>query len=405
MAKIQLPKSEEELSDIIKSAKANGKVLSVKGGGTRPIGNPVASDATLSTTAMKGITLYEPGALTVVAKAGTLLEEIEKALARENQHLPFEPANYAGLFGIKSKSTIGGIVAAAVSGPRRIQAGACRDSLIGVRFVSGEGDIIKNGGRVMKNVTGYDLVKLMAGSYGTLGVLSEVSFKILPKPELTGVVSVSGLDDSEAVSVLAKALSSPFDVSGAAHLQKDENGNPLTLVRVEGFTASIKYRTEELKKLITPDLPSKAEISIDINPASTKKQWTAIRDVEAFHGSSAAVWRLSVKSGDGPKIVAEVSQYVEVEALYDWGGGLVWLQTEGASLDNAQQIRMAVSRIGGHATLIRRAPDTDATIESFHPEPSRIASISQNLRLQFDPAAILNRGLMVPVQAKIKEGA
>ncbi len=405
MAKAQLPKSEEDLAEIIKSAKAKGQVLSIKGGGTRPIGNPVSADAVLATTSMTGITLYEPGALTIVSKAGTPLEEIEKALTKENQHLPFEPANYAGLFGIKSKSTIGGVVAAAVSGPRRIQTGACRDSLIGVRFVSGDGDIIKNGGRVMKNVTGYDLVKLMTGSYGTLGVLSEVSFKVLPKPELTGSVFISGLEDSEAVSVLAKALSSPFDVSGAAHLQKDANGNPLTLVRVEGFTESIKYRTEELKKLIAPTLPSQAEINIDIDPVSTRKQWNAIRDIEAFQGREGAVWRVSVKPSDGPKLVGELSKQMELEVQFDWGGGLIWLLVDSGSLDDAKQIRKSVDSFGGHATLIRRASDSDIEIESFHPEPNRIATISQNLRLQFDPAGILNRGLMAPFSAMTKERA
>jgi glycolate oxidase FAD binding subunit len=405
MAKSMLPKSEEELSDIIKSAKANGSVLSVRGGGTRPIGNPVSCDAVVETKGLKGISLYEPGALTIVAKAGTPLAEIEKALEKENQHLPFEPANYAGLFGKKGKSTIGGVVAAAVSGPRRIQAGACRDSLIGVRFVSGEGDIIKNGGRVMKNVTGYDLVKLMAGSYGTLGVLSEVSFKVLPKPELTGVVSVSGLNDSEAVTILAKALSSPFDISGAAHLQKGAVGEATTLIRVEGFTESIKYRTQELKKLIAPLLNSNAEINIDIDPASTKRQWTAIRDLEVFQGGETALWRLSVKPSDGPKIVAELSKSMNVDALYDWGGGLVWLQTETSSLETAKQIRMNVTKLGGHATLIRRAANTDSAIESFQPEPSRNALISENLRLQFDPAGILNLGLMSSVTAKHKIGA
>ena len=253
--------------------------LRIRGGGTRPIGNRVEAADVIETQVLMASFIYEPGALTIVASSGTTLEKINKTLSAEGQHLPFEPADYSGLFGIKGKSTIGGVVAAAVSGPRRIQAGACRDSLIGVRFVNGEGTVLKNGGRVMKNVTGYDLVKLMAGSYGTLGVLTEVAFKVLPKPEMTGVVRISGLEDASAISVLAKAMSSPFDVSGAAHLQNGGDGKPLTAIRVEGFTESIKYRTGELKKLLSPLLPTSADLAIELDENRNADLWKQIRDV------------------------------------------------------------------------------------------------------------------------------
>lgn len=388
------PKTEAELSEFIQSAARKKVPVFVKGGGTRPIGNPVSATDGISTKNLTGISLYEPGALTIVANTGTSLETINKELAKENQHLPFEPADYAGLFSTKGKSTIGGVVAAAVSGPRRIQAGACRDSLIGVRFVSGEGTIIKNGGRVMKNVTGYDLVKLFAGSYGTLGVITEVSFKVLPKPELTGVIRINGLDDATAINVLAKALSSPFDVSGAAHLSAQNPEKAETLVRIEGFEESIKYRSAQLEHLLTHHIPKSAGLSVDLDPETTLASWHGIRDVKPFHGKSGEIWRLSVKPSDGPKIIAELQKSIDLEVMYDWGGGLVWLAIDPSSSNSSELIRNTVQRFGGHSTIIKPAKGQPLSAQAFQPEPARIAELSSNLRRQFDPAGILNPGLM-----------
>ena len=252
----------------------------------------------------------------------------------------------------------------------------------------------------MKNVTGYDLVKLMAGSYGTLGVLSEVSFKVLPRPEMTGVVLLHGLDDETASIAMAKALSSPFDISGAAHLSLGSNDIPLTMIRVEGFTGSIKYRTWKLKELLAGILPAKAEISIELDQTKAQDLWKLVRDVEPFHGSSSDVWRLSVKPGDGWKIVETLHKNMETKTLYDWGGGLVWLaaETNGDNAkSNAEAIRSAVNAVGGHATLIRsNAPHSE--VDAFHPEHPRVAQISQQLRQQFDPKSILNPGRMAHVQ-------
>jgi len=238
------PKNETELSELVRAA--NGP-LAIRGGGTRAIGNPVVGQA-LSTSAIKGIQLYEPGALTLVAKAGTAISDIEKALEKEGQILAFEPMDHRALLGTKGTPTIGGAVAANVSGPRRIQSGACRDFLLGVRFVDGRGDIIKNGGRVMKNVTGYDLVKLMAGSFGTLGILTEVAFKVLPKPDTEATLLCDGQDARSAVSALSLGLSSPFSVSGAAYLDLGDGAMRQTRIRLEGMPKSVAYRAETLAK-------------------------------------------------------------------------------------------------------------------------------------------------------------
>ena len=394
MASLLKPDSESATGEIVREHFRKRKPLRIAGGGTRPVGNSVDAAQTLSTGGLSGITLYEPGALTLVAEAGTLLETIGDALAAEGQHLPFEPADYRALLGTRGNSTIGGVVAAGVSGPRRIQAGSTRDSLIGVRFVSGEGEIIKNGGRVMKNVTGYDLVKLMCGSHGTLGILTEVSFKLLPRPQATGTVMVTGLDDRAAVTALLKALGSTFDVTGAAHLQKGEDGKPLTLIRCEGLPESVGYRSGRLKDMLAPLLPASAELAIESDPARNAGIWKQVRDVEPFAARKGGVWRLSVKPSDGPDVVSEIAGKLGCEALYDWGGGLVWLLADAADGEAAAVIRGAVDARGGHATLFRRNTPGNGSVETFHPEQPRIAAISQNLRRQFDPAGILNPGLM-----------
>ena len=209
------PQTEQELADVIASAKGP---LRISGGGTRPIGNPVVGEA-LSTSGLSGISLYEPGALTIVAQAGTPVAEIEAALDSENQRLAFEPMDHRAMLGTDGMPTIGGVVSGNISGSRRISVGACRDHMLGVRFVDGAGMITKNGGRVMKNVTGYDLVKLLSGAYGTLGVLTEVSLKVLPKPETSATLYLNGLDLSRAVEAMSKALGSPYEVTGAAYNQ------------------------------------------------------------------------------------------------------------------------------------------------------------------------------------------
>ncbi|MFV0361022.1 FAD-binding protein [Tropicimonas sp.] len=372
------PRSEAELAEAIAAAAGP---LAVRGGGTRPVGRRVEGEI-LSAAGLDGITLYEPGALTLVARAGTPLAMIEDALAAENQRLPFEPMDHRPLLGTDGVPTIGGAVAANVSGPRRIQAGSCRDSLIGVRFVDGAGRVLKNGGRVMKNVTGYDLVKLMAGSRGTLGVLSEVSFKVLPVPEATATLRLAGLSPARAVAALSAALTSPFEVSGAAHSPvRDE-----TLIRVEGFAESVAYRGGRLADL----LGRFGDITVEEDPARAGDIWRRVRDVTDLADRTGDVWRISVRPGDGPRIAAALGEVPGgAECLYDWGGGLIWAQVaQGAD------IRPTLAQIPGHATLVRAGEDTRRNLAVFPPEPAPLAAISAGLRAKFDPRGILNPGLM-----------
>jgi len=349
------PTSEAELAGIIAESKTSFEII---GGGTRCIGHTKGDP--LHTSGLNGISLYEPEALTLVAKAGTPLAEINALLAKNGQRLPFEPYDLCALHGHSGTSTIGGVVATNASGPRRISAGACRDSLIGVRFIDGLGRTLKNGGRVMKNVTGYDLVKLMAGSHGTLGVLTEVSFKLLPASEATATVHVKE-HESTASATMAKAMASPFDVSGAAH------ANGATALRLEGLEGAVKYRSQSLAKLLNGDIAA--------------FDWVAQRDITAFAGLEGDVWRISVKPSDGPTAAAALRKHGAQEVIFDWAGGLLWvLSPQGTDL------RPALT--AGHATLIR------GTGIAFHPEPAPIAALSAALRQKFDPRAILNPNRM-----------
>lgn len=349
--------------------------LVVQGGGTRSVGRPVAGDV-LDVSGLSGITLYEPGALTIVARAGTPLADIEAALAAENQRLAFEPYDLTSMLGTTGASTIGGVIATNASGPRRIQVGAARDFALGVRFVDGQGNVIKNGGRVMKNVTGYDLVKLMSGSWGTLGVLTEVSLKVLPAVEATTTLVIPAPDPARAVAAMSAALGSPCDVSGAAWI------DGAVRLRIEGFAASVDYRATVLGDLM--------RVHGDVDRDDTA-DWKEVRDATPLH-SHRLVWRISVKPGDGPAVIAALP--AGSGATMDWGGGLIWAGCNDAQAGAHGQIQSAVAALGGHATLIKAPDALRASVPVFQPEAPGVAALSTALRARFDPRGILNSGLM-----------
>ncbi|TVP74396.1 MAG: FAD-binding protein [Rhodobacteraceae bacterium] len=363
------PANEAELSEMIRAAQAP---LRIVGGGTRDIGKPVAGEA-LCLSGLSGITLYDPGALTVVVQAGTALSVLEVALAAEGQRLPFEPMDMRALTSADGAPTVGGMVAANASGPRRVQAGACRDSLIGVRFVDGAGNTVKNGGRVMKNVTGYDLVKLMAGSWGTLGVLSECAFKLLPVPEAEVTLLTEAGDAASAVGVMSRALGTPFEVNGAAW---GRDGR--VALRIEGFASQVSYRRAALIRALGGDWAV-------LEGAASKALWTRIRDVKDFADAPGDVWRISVRPSDAAEIVARAACPV----ILDWGGGLIW-----ALSDEGTDLRARLGAIKGHATLIRASQATRAALPVFQPEAAPVAALAKGLRARFDPRGILNPGLM-----------
>ncbi len=364
------PATELELAEAIREAKGP---LRVTGGGTRAIGQ-VGAAQVLETSGLSGVSLYEPGALTIVAAAGTTLAAVEEVLAEGGQRLPFEVPDLRRLLGRQGASTIGGVVAENASGPRRIQAGACRDSLIGVRFVDGAGTVLKNGGRVMKNVTGYDLVKLMAGSRGTLGVLTEVAFKVLPRPEVEATLTKDGLDAAAAVTAMSQALGSPFEVTGASYL-----GGQVRL-RIEGMAGSVAYRKAALATLLGAGWDLKeGEASAPL--------WREVRDVAPLVGQAGAVWRVSVKPSDMPAVTAALK---DAEILCDWGGGLIWARVPEVGDAQAGELRGLMARIGGHATLVRASEETLAQVPAFHPEPPAVAALAAGLRAKFDPRGLFS---------------
>lgn len=363
------PKDETALCEILAAA---DKPIRISGGDTR--NDFMGEGDTLSTRELNGIIDYIPGALTMVAKAGTPLLDIKKALASEGQQLAFEPAEYGDVLVRSGYSTIGGVFATNSSGARRIQSGAARDYLLGVRFVDGQGTLIKNGGRVMKNVTGYDLVRLLAGSWGTLGVLSEVSFKVLPAPERTASLVLDTKNHKRAVAAMAAALGSPFDVSGAAYLP--ELG--ACLIRVEGFEKSVAHRLNGLKTKL------KAFGAIDLlYDTEAMLRWEDLRTMAPFQDIEGDLWRISVKPSDGPEVYEKARL---ITGLYDWAGGLIWGIT-----GHGKNPRSALRGIDGHATRIR---GENSKIAKFHPQRKPIATISAAVRHQFDPKGILNTGLM-----------
>ncbi|SIQ03910.1 FAD-binding protein [Bosea sp. TND4EK4] len=389
---IHTPTTEAQACAIVKSVIDSRVPLSIRGGGTRAgLGRPAQAASTLSSAGLTGITLYEPSEMVIAARAGTPLAEVQQTLASQGQMLPFEPMDHRALYGSEGEPTIGAVAACNISGSRRINAGAARDSLIGVRLVNGRGEMIKSGGRVMKNVTGLDLVKLVSGSHGTLGFLTEVTFRVLPKPERIATLQWRGLSDEVGVALLAKALGSPFEPMAAAHLPAGIAGpEALTLLRLENFSASIDYRGGELALLLGDyGVPDRLE------GEAIAALWRSIRDAAIFAGSREAVWRLSLKPYDAPPAVAAIKRALPAaRCFYDWGGGLVWLGIPGVGDAGAAVIRAVIQSLGGHATLVR-APDALRTaVGVFQPLAGPLMRLTAGIKTSFDPAGIFEPGRM-----------
>jgi glycolate oxidase FAD binding subunit len=394
------PRDAREVEEAVRFALGNETPLEVVGRGSkRGIGRPSQTDMTLDLSGLAGVTLYEPEELILSAKAGTPIAEIETLLASHHQELAFEPADYGPLFGgAAGQGTIGGVLAANLSGPRRIKAGAARDHFLGVHGVTGRGDSIKSGGRVVKNVTGYDLCKLLAGSWGTLAAMTEVTIKVLPKAETEATLVVHGLDDAQAARAMAAALGSPFDVSGAAHLPDHvashfselPDARAATVLRLEGFAPSVTHRSEALSALMRPfgDQAVLAE-------AQSRELWRDVRDVKPFAAAANAsrpLWRVSTAPGEGHRIAAQITPAAQM--FYDWGGGLVWIAMPFAEEPDAAAIRSAVASCGGHATLIRAPASVRAVVEVFEPQAPAVAALGKRIKDSFDPKGVLNPSRM-----------
>lgn len=398
------PVDEREFGRVLAEATAEGTPLEIVGAGSKQrIGRPMQTAANLSTKAMRGVTLYEPNEMVMAARTGTPLKQIEADLAERGQMLAFEPIDLGPMTGGEAgQATIGGVFATNLSGARRVSAGAARDHLLGVRGINGRGEVFKNGGRVMKNVTGYDLCRGLAGSWGTLAVLSETTFKVLPLPEDTGTLFILGLPDEIAVEVLCTAMASPFEVSGAVHLQRPLAARlehvglrmldqSITALRLENFAKSVEYRKERLKKL----LKAYGEIN-GLDREHSLAFWGELRRLTVLQGNEAPVWRISTSPTAGPKVVAALTAYMECRAFYDWSGGLVWAEVLPTTDAGAADVRRVIATHGGHATLVRAEPHVRAAVEVFQPLEAGLEKLSRRLKAAFDPAGILNPGRMYP---------
>ena len=390
MTDLLTPSDAAETAAFIRAAAEARTPLAVEGGGTKAaMGRPAQAARTLSMRRMTGITLYEPAELVIGAKAGTPLAEIERTLAARGQMLPFEPLDYRPLLGSAGEPTVGGLVATNLSGPRRIAVGACRDSLIGVRMVNGRGEEVMSGGRVMKNVTGLDLARLMAGSWGTLAVFTEVTFKVSPAPDHTATLVLHGLQDGQAIDALSQGLGSPFEVTGAAHLPGAIERVPKTLLRLEGFPASVAYRMGELRRLLSGF--GRADV---LEGDVVAGLWRGVRDATFLaEPRDAAVWRISIAPSKAAAFVAMLSETLAFRHVYDWGGGLVWLAVSAADA-GTEAVRRALAGSGGHATLVRASAEVRASAPVFEPPAVGVAALNAGIKASFDPAGILNPGRM-----------
>jgi glycolate oxidase FAD binding subunit len=396
------PVDEREFSRLLAEATATATPLALVGGGSKAgIGRPMNTASSVSTKGLRGVTLYEPSEMVMSARAGTALAQIEDALASRRQMLAFEPIELSALGGGEAgEGTIGGVFATNLSGARRVRVGAARDHLLGVRAVSGSGEIFKSGGRVMKNVTGLDLCRGLAGSWGTLAVMCEVTFKVLPVPEETATLILLGLPDEIAVEVLCDAMTTPYEVSGAVHLQPAlvarlwheglrRQGLAVTALRLENFSKSVAYRKGKLKE----HLKAYGEIH-DLDTENSLAFWGELRQLSMLQGSDAPLWRISTGPSAGPKVVAAVSAYMQCRAFYDWSGGLVWAEVLPTTDAGAADVRRVIATYGGHATLIRAEPQVRAAVEVFQPLEAGLERLSRKLKTSFDPAGILNPGRM-----------
>ncbi|MFN9093615.1 MAG: glycolate oxidase subunit GlcE [Alphaproteobacteria bacterium] len=385
MSTIIAPADEAGIIAAVQAAQAAREPLAIEGHGSkRGMLRPVQAARSLSTRALTGITLYRPAELIISARAGTPLAEIEAALAEKGQQLIAESPYLNGVFGTSAAPSIGGVVAANLSGPRRIAWGATRDHVMGLRFINGAGEAIRSGGRVLKNVTGLDLCKLLSGSYGTLGVITEVTLKVLPKPETSATLLIATPDLASAVAALSAGLGSPFGVSAAAALPQRDH--VVAALRLEDFAASVTYRMEKLRGVLGGFGTQRV-----IEVAESRAFWRGVREVEPLQAMPGeAIWRISVRPSAGPRIAA-AADAIGGRAMLDWGGGLVWIAASPSTANHAA-ISAAAEAEAGTAMLFRAPESLRLAVPVLPEEAAPLAKISARVKEALDPIGLFNPG-------------
>ena len=397
------PAVEWELQSMIAKLASQKRDMEVVGhGALRNAGRAAKSDVVLSTSGLKGVTLYEPTEIVMSARAGTPVYEIEAILAARGQMLAFEPVDLGPATGAPDGAlSIGGVFATNFSGSRRIAAGSARDNLLGVRAVNGRGEIFKSGGRVMKNVTGLDVARGLTGSWGTLAVMTEVTFKVAPLPHTMVTLAYTGLPDDLGIEALTVAMGTPLEVSGAVHLPKNCASRlkqaklkgldePVTLLRLENFSAAVDERKDKLKAALKV-----YGNPIELDAEQTWNLWSEFRALSVMPFSNeTSLWRISALPTKAAEIVSAIQKFMDVVAFYDWAGALIWLEVPVTADSGAADVRRAVSVRGGHATLILAKPEVRASVDVFEPLKPEIERLTRGIKSAFDPDGLLNRGRM-----------
>lgn len=399
------PATLEDLRDAVAGSVADAMPLAIEGRGSkRGLGHDVPAAATLSLAGLSGITYYEPGELVMEALAGTPLALIESELAAHGQQLAFEPGEVGHLWGAAG-GTIGGVFGCNLSGPRRPFAGAARDHLLGIAAVSGRGEAFSAGGRVVKNVTGYDMGKLIAGSFGTLAVFGRVTFKVLPRAEAERTVLLSGADAATGLAALARAAEGPWDISAGAHLPASAAqrsavsyvagaGGAVTAIRLEGARGAVAERCAALRTAFAGLAPTE-----ELHTHNSRALWAELRDgrlLAPARAPGAMLWRLTLPPAAATAFGSAIAAFGG-EAIYDWLGGLVWLALDagaGEAEALADRLRAAAVRAGGHAMLWRADDDVRRRVSVFGEEAPALARLTRRIKANFDPHGILNPGRM-----------
>jgi len=402
VTEIFAPPDSNQVAEAVSQAVSAGTTLDLRGGGSKvAYGRPMDTDAILDVSALSGIDLYEPEELVITVGAATPMAEVQSVLAEANQHLAFEPPNYGHVLGHGvGSATIGGIIACNLSGPRRICAGAARDHVLGIAAISGRGDAFKSGGRVVKNVTGYDLSKLMAGSMGTLGVMTEVTLKTLPRPTQTRTVLILGIDAETGLKVLEQTAGSQAEATGLAFLPKLQSersavpviseADSVTAMRLEGAGDSVADRA-----MVLAVQHKDAKVQI-LDHEDSLTYWAEIRDCTLMP-TSGALWRISVPPASAAQLAGRLAVDCDPEILFDWAGGLMWVAMKDDDPCEGL-VRDALDSLSGHATLVRATESIRRTIPVFQPQSDPLAELSARIKEAFDPQGILNPGRMVAGQ-------
>jgi glycolate oxidase FAD binding subunit len=397
------PATAAEVQQIVADAVSERRTLEVRGGGSkRLMREPIAAQALLDVSSLTGITDYDPDELVVTARAGTALAEIEAALANRQQMLAFEPFDHGPLFGLPpGRATLGGIIAANVSGPRRVSIGAARDHILGCTAVSGRGETLKAGGAVVKNVTGFDLPKLMAGSWGTLALLLSITVRVMPQPRSETTLLFGGLSDIAANRLMCAAMATPAAVSAAAHVGSTR---PVTALRLEGFGPSVDARCRELLRVLAPLAAGEA-----IEAEESSGFWRGVRTLDALPREGHVLWRISMPPAHSWQIPSLLGS-IEAQYVYDWAGALVWVALpEDAPHASGARIRTIAHSLGGNARLIRaqaavreasalamqsdRAPVAQGSSAPVAQGEEGLKLLHERVKAAFDPSGILNPGL------------